>query len=152
MMAEKDLPDRITISMASSDDLASVLELDILVTGHAKPDYWANSLAQAERNETSAFIVARDQSQVVGLILGTVRAWEFGSPPTGWVHAVIVHPDYRQDGIGSRLLSEIIEFHKNCGVDTIRTMLHIDDKLLMSFFRFHGLSAGPYIELEARID
>ena len=37
-------------------------------------------------------------------------------------------------------------------VKIIRTMLHIDDDVLMSFFRSQGMTAGPFIELEASID
>lgn len=142
----------VIIDKAAEEDLASVIDLDILVTGFAKPEFWADNLARAASSKTSRFTVARHQGRIVALILGAVRAWEFGSPPTGWVHAVLVHPDFRQSGIGSRLLAEITQFFQECDVDTIRTMLHIDDKQLMSFFRSHGLSAGPYVELEARID
>ncbi len=31
-------------------------------------------------------------------------------------------------------------------------MLHIDDHLLMSFFRSHGMTAGPFVELEMLLD
>lgn len=142
----------ITFALASEADLRGVAELDLLVTGQAKPEFWASNLARTVTGDTSTFIIARHGPKIVGLILGTIGAWEFGSPATGWVHAIFVHPDFRNRGIASELLAEIKTFFSGRGINTIRTMLHVDDKLLMSFFRFHGLSAGPYVELEATID
>jgi len=37
-------------------------------------------------------------------------------------------------------------------VTTIRTMVLGSDKMNLSFFRGEGLAAGPYIELERRLD
>ena len=88
---------------------------------------------------------------LVGFVVGEVRAWEFGSPPCGWVFAVNVAPEWRERGVGARLFDEICGCFAAAGVDTVRTMISRRDTLNLSFFRAQGLTAGPYIELERRL-
>src|SRR5690606_39665324 len=61
-------------------------------------------------NPKSAFLVARRDDVVVGYIIGTVRAWEFGSPPAGWIHAIGVDPSARKHGTGTMLFREMVAF------------------------------------------
>lgn len=129
-----------------------VIIIDQEITGIPKPAFWRKYFEQSSNRRTSAFLVAHCEGELAGFIIGTVRAWEFGSPPAGWVHAVLVDAHYRKLGIGSLLLYEVMEFFKSLQVETVRSMMHIDDHSMISFFRFHGLSAGPYIELEMELD
>ncbi len=123
-------------------------------TGLSKPEYWHGLFSEEMSPEHSRrfFLVAENSSApangMLGFIIGEARAWEFGSPPCGWVFAISVDPDARLDGVGSRLLEEISVRFKEAGVDKMRTMLSHENHLLMSFFRSHGMMAGPYIELE----
>ena len=142
----------VTIADVCLNDIPQIIELDEAITKIAKPELWYTYYAPAGRSQPRWFLVARVDEQVVGYILGEVRAWEFGSPPCGWIFAIGVAPNQRIGGIGTMLLDAIIDRFKPTGVRTIRTMLHIDEHVLMSFFRSQGLTAGPFIELEASID
>ena len=90
--------------------------------------------------------------KLMGFVVGEIRAWEFGSPPCGWVIALSVRPERREHGIGSLLFDTLCGEMKRDGVKTIRTMVLGNDKVNLSFFRGKGLAAGPYIELERRLD
>jgi len=144
----------IRIRDGGAADLDGVIALDAAVTGLPKPEYWQGLFSEEMSPEHSRryFLVAEDARApadgMLGFIIGEARAWEFGSPPCGWVFAISVDPDARLDGVGSRLLKEISERFRETGVDKMRTMLSRDNHLLMSFFRSHGMMAGPYIELE----
>lgn len=144
--------DRITIEPATAEDLRSVIDIDEAVTGSAKEEFWFQNFYRQASRSNSTFLVARVDGKVAGYITGSVRVWEFGSPPAGWIHAIGVAPEFRQHGIGTLLFRRISEFFVASGTRTIRTMLHIDDHLLMSFFRFQGLSAGPFIELDMTLE
>lgn len=93
-------------------------------------------------------MVAEAEGQVVGFILGEIRAWEFGSPPSGWIFAINVAKGARLDGVGTRLFEVICAQFTEAGVDRVRTMIAKDDPLVMRFFRSQGMVAGPFIELE----
>ncbi len=141
------------IRPAVAGDLAEVVRLDERNTGVAKPDYWQDRLERyAQRRRERYFLVAESDGRLAGFVIGEVRAWEFGSPPCGWVFAMGVDPDVRLKGIASRLLDAVTECFKEAGVTKLRTMLARDDSLNLSFFRSQGMMAGPFIELEKDID
>ena len=107
---------------------------------------------QHARPEQRFFYVASPSEEpggrVTGFVIGEVRAWEFGSEPCGWVFAISVDPDAREDGIGAALLDRISESFVQVGVQRLRTMTSRNNHLLMSFFRSRGMMAGPYLQLE----
>jgi len=145
--------ERPRIRRAKASDLEAVVALDEIGTGLAKPDYWQDMFARYVRRRRTGrhFLVAESAGRVIGFVVGEVRAWEFGSPPCGWVFAVNVSPAWRERGVGGRLFDEIgLRFRKD-GVEVVRTMISRADTLNLAFFRAQGLTAGPYIELERRL-
>lgn len=144
----------INIRTAVRTDLARVIELDERDTGQGKPDYWQDIFdryVDVDRGQRY-FLVAEQGDIVSGFIVGEIRAWEFGSTPSGWVFAINVSPDIREQGIASQLFDAICSCFKDVDVNTVRTMISRNDPLNLSFFRSQGLSAGPYIQLEMHLD
>lgn len=146
----------IDIRQADIRDSAAIVALDAEITGTDKSAYWADILQRftgTEQRKRRHFLVATSAGgNLVGFIVGEIRAWEFGSPPCGWVLALGVSPGQREQGIGSALLETLCAEFKLADVSTIRTMVLVSDKINLSFFRGEGLAAGPYIELEKRLD
>jgi L-amino acid N-acyltransferase YncA len=147
---------KIDIRRATSVDSAAIIALDADITGTEKATYWTDILeryAAAKSRIQRYFVVATAaEGALVGFIVGEVRAWEFGSPPCGWVLALSVSPQHREQGIGTLLLDALCAELLKAKVTTIRTMVLGNDKVNLSFFRGEGLAAGPYIELEKRLD
>lgn len=146
----------IKIRRARREDLAAVTDLDAIVTGVRKADYWDDVYERFGRRRQGerAFLVAESTSgpaRVVGAIVGEVRAWEFGSPPCGWIFAIQVDPGARQAGVGSRLFDAIAAVFRKAGATKVRTMMARDNHLVMAFFRSQGMMAGPYLELEMEL-
>ncbi len=150
---------QIEIRRVRQDDLVHVTTLDERVTDIAKPDYWQDIFERYAQRRTDErfFLIAEDTAEtpefaVLGYIVGEIRAWEFGSAPSGWVFAFAVEPGTRQQGIGEQLFEAIsIEF-RNAGIRTMRTMVPRHNQLHMAFFRSEGMVAGPYIQLEMDLD
>jgi L-amino acid N-acyltransferase YncA len=146
----------ISIRQATNADIAAIVALDAEVTGTDKPAYWADILERFAGGgllKQRYFLVATSATdQLAGFIVGEIRAWEFGSPPCGWVLALSVAPQQRERGIGALLLDQLCAEIRETGVTTIRTMVLVNDKVNLSFFRGEGLAAGPYIELEKHLD
>ncbi len=132
-------------------DLQQVVAIDATVTGLEKRAYWQRIYRRygvTGASEQRHFLVAVVHDKVVGFAIGEVRDWEFGSPPCGWVFAIDVDPLARQGGIGARLLSALAGLFRRAGVRKLRTLLHRDNTLILSFFRSQGMMAGPLIPLE----
>jgi GNAT superfamily N-acetyltransferase len=135
-------------------DLDAVIEIDAMVTGMEKRDYW-NSLYQRYADAVATgqhFLVAVTGGHVIGFVIGEVRDWEFGSPPCGWVFAIDVRPDARLGGTATQLLQAICAGFRRAGVSKVRTMLSRDNTLILSFFRSQGMMIGPFIPLEMDLE
>jgi ribosomal protein S18 acetylase RimI-like enzyme len=139
----------LAIRTARESDIAAVADLDARITGIAKLTYWQDMFERYGKRPNRFFLIADDgPDRLLGFIIGEVRAWEFGSPPSGWIFALGVDPDRRLRKVGSRLFAAMCECLADAGVDTVRTMLARDDGLNMAFFRSQGMMGGPFIQLE----
>ncbi len=144
----------IEIRPATPEDIPAVIALDQDVTSLLKTAYWHDMFDRfgAQRQDVRFFLVADNGGRIDGFIIGEVRAWEFGSSPSGWIFAVQVRPRLRVRGLGSRLFATICDRFRAAGVDRVRTMVARDNTVIQSFFRSQGMIAGPFIELEMRLD
>jgi len=145
-------PGDVRVRAARPSDLPAAVALDAEDTGEAKPAYWkARYQWYAGRHPDRFFLVAERRGKVLGFIVGEVRAWEFGSPPAGWVFAIHVKRDGRQHGLGTVLFDAICERFRRAGAQHVRTMVAKDAPLILSFFRSLGMMAGPFMQLERRL-
>jgi GNAT superfamily N-acetyltransferase len=149
-----DIRAELRIRPAASSDVPSIIALDEEVTGLAKPIYWQDTFDRfGERSRAGRFfLVAELQGCIEGFVVGEVRAWEFGSPPCGWIFAIQVRPRGRLKGVGTQLFDALCERFRRTGVVKVRTMLARDNTTILSFFRSQGMMAGPFIELETTFD
>ncbi|MFM2129456.1 MAG: hypothetical protein RL477_1002 [Pseudomonadota bacterium] len=137
-----------TIRVARAEDMDEVAAIDAAITANPKVDYWQRAFRRYATRRGRYFLVAEVDRTVRGFILGEDRAWEFGSPPCGWIFAIGVDPLYREGGLGSLLFEAICKHMRAAGMGTVRTMLARDDGLNMAFFRSQGMRGGSFIELE----
>jgi ribosomal protein S18 acetylase RimI-like enzyme len=143
----------VRVRPARGSDLAAVIALDAENTGVSKPAYWKERFEwYAGRHPERFFLVAEREDTMLGFIVGEVRAWEFGSPPSGWIFAIHISPSARLHGLGTLLFDEICVRFRKAGVSHVRTMLAKDAHLLLSFFRSLGMMGGPFIQLEKRLE
>lgn len=144
----------VTIRNALPVDLELVIALDLFGDAAEKPAYWRGIFDRyvPSGRDDRIFLVAEIGGEVIGFIVGEVRAWEFGSPPCGWVFALSVSPKARERGVGELMLKELCLRLKKAGIFTVKTMVDRENKLTLSFFRSQGLRSGRYIELEKSID
>ena len=92
--------------------------------------------------------MAEIAGRVEGFVIGEVRAWEFGSPPCGWVFAIQVRPGLPPGRRRHAVVRGDRDRFRGAGVDRLRTMVARDNTVMLSFFRSQGMVAGPFVELE----
>ena len=143
-----------SIRATSLADLDAIIALDELGPKDEKPVYWRGIFDHyvVSGRKDRIFLVAEVDAVVVGFIAGEVRAWEFGSPPCGWVFALMVSPQMRERSVGKRMFEEVCTRWRAIGIVTVRTMVERDNRATLSFFRSMGLRSGRYIELEKQLD
>jgi ribosomal protein S18 acetylase RimI-like enzyme len=138
----------VTVANATPNDLAEIIDLDARITGFARADFWDELFRRRDTSDTLCVLVATGAGKIIGYALGEVRSWPVRAPPCGWLYAIGVDERYRLQKCGSMLMTELISRFKQSGVGVIRTVINMDDYLLMSFLRSFGMAAGPFVELE----
>jgi ribosomal protein S18 acetylase RimI-like enzyme len=138
----------IRVAEAEAADLAEIIALDGQVTGFKRADFWTDLFRRRRTSETLSILVARSADKIIGYALGEIRSWPVRAPACGWLYAIGVDKEYRLHKAASALLTELIARFRRRGVAAIRTMIDVDDHLLMSFLRGFGMTAGPFLELE----
>lgn len=143
-----------SIRTVTGDDMPAVAALDERISGIAKPDYWQDVFERyGGRRKGRFFLMAEDENKrLLGYIMGEVRAWEFDSPPCGWIFGINVDAETRLGGVGSSLYAAICEGFRKFGVHTVRTTVSRKNELVMSFFRSQGMMASHYIQLETELE
>lgn len=140
-----------TISALRAGDLAAVIRLDARLTGKRKPAYWKGVFGEfvsPRHGSARVGLAARVDGRLTGYVLGEVRAFEFGSPPCGWIFSVAVDPEQAHHGIGSALVAEAGRRFARAGVSTVRTMVRRNDVPMLAFFRSNGFVGGTFTQLE----
>lgn len=134
---------------AHAADLDAVVEIDRQASGARKSRYWLETLKDYQNHaESTFFLVAEWEGRVVGFVIGEIRAWEFGSPPCGWVYAIGVQRGNQLTGVGTNLMDALCARFRRAGVGKVRTMIERRDHELLSFFRSYNMMAGPFLQLE----
>ncbi len=96
---------------AVAEDISRIVALDALNTDIPKPEYWDDTFARFGSRAGRYFLSAEQVAggEFLGFIVGEVRAWEFGSPPCGWILTIGVMPEHRVRGVGALLFDAICE-------------------------------------------
>jgi ribosomal protein S18 acetylase RimI-like enzyme len=140
-----------TLAAAEVADLAEIIKLDARIAGYSRSDFWENLFRQKAASDTLYVIVARRAGKIIGYSLGEIRSWPVRDPVCGWLYAVGVDEDHRLHKVATALMTELVAHFRQKGVKAVRTVIDVDDHLLMSFFRSCGMTAGPFVELEMAI-
>lgn len=146
--------DTITVRAIRRGDARAIAAIDAAHTGVMKRAFWQQMVARhlrAPRPDSARVglvAIGPGRAEVVGYLLGQVRAFEFGSEPCGWIFAVGVHPGSLRSGIASQLLARAKERFRELEIGLVRTMVRREDVPVLTFFRGQGFTAGPYVELE----
>jgi ribosomal protein S18 acetylase RimI-like enzyme len=92
-------------------------------------------------------LIAEADGQVVGFLLGFVAPT---TPPTGYVHLVGIHPDFRRRGVGQQLYAEFTERCRTAGARRLKAITTVGNEGSVEFHRALGFDvredqdyAGP---------
>lgn len=154
MVKPKFDPSKFVIRVLRPEDKDAVVEIDRLVTGVERKEYYERKCALAcdTRLQLVASLVAEYEGKVIGFIMGNVYLGEFGLPEaTAFIDTIGVHPDYQRMGIATELLKEFISHVKALRVERIQTLVEWKDWDLLQFFHSMGFTPAPVLNLELRV-
>lgn len=135
-----------SIECAKLDGAAALAGLlDILFTQEA--DFAADRSKQEralriviEKPETGVIFVARRDSVPIGMLslLFTVNTAEGG--PACWLEDMVLHPDWRGSGLGTRLLQYAVDWASNRGFARISLLTDKTNEDAIRFYRRLGFA------------
>lgn len=134
----------IHVRTANELDLDAITNIDERITGQYRPDVWERRLTYFLRRDPLSPLVAEVGGQVVGFMLGELKAGEFGlDETTGWVEVLGVDPTSRGLGVGQTLANGMFGYFKQNGAVAVRTLVDTERVDLLGFFASVGFEPAP---------
>ncbi|MFX0066443.1 MAG: GNAT family N-acetyltransferase [Candidatus Hermodarchaeota archaeon] len=141
------------IRVMKEDDLERIIQIDNMVLGKRRSDYWERKIGMEGRKSPLPSLVAEIEGKIVGFIFGEASGWEYGVPDNiGWIDTIGVDPSYQKKGVARMLMEEMLNHMKKVGVDTVYTLVNWRDWGLLQFFDAMGFKRGDMINLEFKIE
>jgi ribosomal protein S18 acetylase RimI-like enzyme len=127
--------DKIPVRAMRESDLAAMIAIDRGIIGRDREDYFAHKLAEAlYESDIRVSLVAERDGRVVGFMMARVDLGAFGRvEPVAVIDTIGVDPDYRNQGVGRALLSQLLLNLGTLRVELIRTEIHWRDRDLLAF-------------------
>jgi ribosomal protein S18 acetylase RimI-like enzyme len=137
-------------------DVARVTLLDAAVFGGiSRAAYFQRRLAMTDRSDTGnqlIFLVADSDEGIIGFVMGTLTSGEFGLVQvTAIIDSIAVHPDYRRQHIGRRLIEAFLSDSAKLGAKSAYTLVQWENWELLKVFHALGFSMPSTIPLERQI-
>ena len=125
----------ITIRQATLSDLDEMLAIEEAKFS-AEEAVSRQSLEECIRKSAGTFLVARDENQLVGYVLGTeVSETHTQALLNLEIKRLAIHPDHRGQGLGILLLASLKQVAVEGGVRCLRLTCPDD---LLSYFEMNG--------------
>jgi GNAT superfamily N-acetyltransferase len=146
--------DRLPVRSVAERDLAALVALDRRITGRERSAYFARVLDEAlHGSDIRVSLVAEQDGRPAGFIMARVDLGEFGRiEATAVMDTIGVDPDYRRQGIGRALLSQLLVNLATLRVDCIRTEIDWRDRDLMGFLGRCGFAPAQRLCLDHALD
>ena len=128
--------DRVPVRGIQPADLRAIVEIDRQITGRDRSGYLARKLDEAlHESDVRISLVAEMEGRAVGFVMARVDFGEFGLvEPTAVIDTLGVHIDYRNQGIGRALLSQLLVNLMTLRVERVRTDIDWHEHELIAFF------------------
>lgn len=146
--------DRIPVRTIAESDLRALIAIDRRIIGRDRSNYFERKLDEAlHESDVRVSLIAERDGGPVGFIMARVDFGEFGRmEPTAVMDTIGVDPDYRQQGIGRALLSQLLVNLMTLRIERIRTELDWRDRELLAFLDRCGFYPSQQLCLVHSID
>ena len=121
----------ITIRQVTLADLDEILDIE-KANPSSEESLSRQSLEECIRKSAGTFLVAGDENQLVGYILGEAQSLH---PKWIAIKSLTIHPDHRGQGLGTLLLASLKQVAVEGGVRCLRLTCPDD---LLSYFEMNG--------------
>ena len=146
--------DRIPVRSMVDSDLRALIAIDRRITGRDRSVYFKRKLGEAlHESDVRVSLVAEQDGGPIGFIMARVDFGEFGRlESTAVMDTIGVDPDYRDQGVGRALLSQLLINLMTLRVEHIRTEIDWHDRELLAFLDHCGFRSARHLCFEHAVD
>jgi ribosomal protein S18 acetylase RimI-like enzyme len=87
---------------------------------------------------TGSSYVAESEGHVIGYVASQTEHYVHGQDDLLWIEYIVVHPQYRQQGVGSALLQALKQYAQKHEIDKIFTTINPDNPASLQLHRQAG--------------
>ena len=131
-------------------DLPTIGRMEKRITGgRGRSRLQADVTRLLRHGDSGGCLVAEEDGEVVGFIVGDVRPWEFGeTSEVGWIRAIGVDPEFRGQGVGRALGEALMARFRRRHVRIVRTLVDWDAGDVLAYFKTLGFDRSRQVALE----
>ena len=121
--------DRFPVRSMQEQDLAALIAIDRKATGHDRRTWYERKMREAlTQSGVRVSLAAESDGAIVGFIMAGVDFGEFGrTEPEAVMDTIGVAPDFRGQGVGTALMSQLLVNLATLRVERVRTELDWND-------------------------
>lgn len=145
--------DRVPVRTMAERDLPALAAIDRKITGRDRRGYFEQKFAEAVRDaDVRVSLVAERDGVPIGFVMARVDLGEFGRmESTAVLDTIGVDPDYRGQGVGHALLSQLLVNLSTLRVDNIRSEIDWHDRGLAGFLDVCGFAPSQQLCFERHL-
>jgi GNAT superfamily N-acetyltransferase len=132
----------IKIESAKADDIETLVGL-LNILFSIEQDFSPNEMAQRnglrqllERPEQAQIFVARHpEVGVVGMVSAQLVISSAMGAPSAWIEDMVIHDQFRNQGLGKKLLSQATNWAKTKGAKRVQLIADADNEKALGFYK-----------------
>jgi ribosomal-protein-alanine N-acetyltransferase len=139
MESEEQTHGPVEVRQAGAGDMDALLTIERYCFNVYYYDYYMLDRRDFEfylQDADSLFLVAVQETQVVGDVLGPVDTWR--DPPSAHIDSIAVLPEHQHKGIGARLLQSFLGEVRRRGCRRVTLEVSTANAAGLAFFAKHG--------------
>ena len=145
--------DRFPVRSMQEQDLAALIAIDRKATGHDRRAWYERKMREAlTQSGVRVSLAAEADGAIVGFIMAGVDFGEFGrTEPEAVMDTIGVAPDFRGQGVGAALMSQLLVNLATLRVERLRTELDWNDFGLLAYLAGCGFRPSQRLVVRREI-
>jgi ribosomal-protein-alanine N-acetyltransferase len=140
---------KVKIRRMTRSDIHEVLALNRIIQGLRRDVISFEDMASANPGTPPDLsFVAEAEGRIVGFAINRSMYLMVPLTEVCIIHAIFVHPEYQERGIGSKLIEALLEHCQTEGIGTVRALVPRDNEVVQDLFRRQGFKRSHIINFD----